>query len=371
MSLCLICISCETFNNESLETNSEDKVIVEAHIDNKNTTRAVKLTGSSLSTFGMYGFYNGVTKASNVVYTKTAGAWNGSKPVIWADGPMNFYSICPSFNISTTSLIKAMRPTSQYITYTVPSNAAEQSDMMYSSVLKLSKSDNNGKIIFSFKPGMHYFGFTAQNTIGEGYQVFAKKIIIHNIVHNGTFTFGQTNNTGNWTPESGDAVIYDNDVMEFENPIEIPTSYKKNITNDEYFILIPQKLTKWATSNAAPVSISEADVNKNWYVEIVGQIIRTNDDGSKTYLLGNPDDTIDPEHPQYESVYFPMLGKTCSIGLGTTWNINFNGGYNKNGETYIDHSDRGDGGVIIKVAEWFPSSFDVEEWTPYYEDIEL
>lgn len=363
-------ISCETYDNGSSDTNLEDQVIVEAHIDNQNSTRAVKLTGSTLSTFGMYAFYSGATRASNVSYTKNGTTWSGNKPVIWPAGAMDFYAISPNYNISTTSLLKSMRATSQYITYTVPTNTADQIDIMYSSILQLSKTDNNGKIIFSFRPGMHYFSFTAQNVLGTGYQVFAKKIIIHNIVQNGTFTFGQTNNTGDWTAESGETAVYDNNVMEFKDPIEI-TSSKVNLTNDEYFILIPQKITKWATSNTTPIPISTADADKNWYVEIVGQIIKTNDDGTKTYLLGNPDDTTDPEHPQYESVYFPLIGKSCKIGLGSTWNINFNGGYNKNGETYIDHSDRGDGGIIIKVAEWFPSSFDVEEWTPYYEDIEL
>ena len=365
LSICTFFISCasEDFSNENY---SNDEIIVEAHIG--NGTRATKLTNSNLTTFGMYGYYNGAIRINNVNYTKNETSWKSSKPVTWAAGAMNFYAISPSFNISTSKLTETMTASSQTFDYTVPTNANEQFDILYSSVMNLMKSNNNGKIVFSFKPGMHYFGFTAQNTIGTGYQVFAKKLIIHNMITNGTFAFGTTANTADWTAASDANAIYGNETFVFDTPIEI-TSTKTNLTGDQYFIVMPQKITKWATTDAAPIPISTADNNKNWYVEVVGQIIKTNDDGTKTYLLGNVDDS-NPEKPQYESVYFPQTAKTCKISIGSTWNIVFNGGYNQNGETYLDHLDNG-GDIIVKVAEWFPSSIDVEEWTPYSENIEF
>jgi hypothetical protein len=373
---CFSFISCNTTDNDFSETNSDDEIIVEASIYKPEAitptktvvSRAAKLTNSNLTTFGMYGFYNTVIKVNNTSYTKNGTLWKSSRPTTWSAGAMDFYAISPSFNISTSPLTQSMTYPSLSISYTIPTNTAEQFDILYSSILNLKKTDNSSKIIFSFKPGMHYFGFTAQNTIGTDYQVFAKKIIIHNMIQNGTFQFGSTANTGNWTAASGGNATFGNDVMEFANPIEI-TSTRVNLTGNEYFIVMPQTISKWNTTDSTPIPISTADENKNWYIEIVGQIIKNNSDGTKTYLLGNKDDS-DPNNPQYQSVYFPQVAKACKIGIGTTWNIVFNGGYNQNGETYLDHLDNG-GDVIVKVAEWFPSSIDVEEWTPYSENIEF
>lgn len=369
--MCILMISCTSEDN-SPANNFDEEVIVEASINWTNscakTSRAAKLTNDNLLTFGMYGFYGNTIKINNATYTKKETTWTSNKPATWASGAMNFYALSPSFNISTTKITQTMTAASKSFDYTIPTNTDKQFDILYSSVLNLNKSDNNGKIVFSFKPGMHYFGFTAQNTIGTGYQVFAKEIIIHNMITNGSFTYSGTPNAGDWTAASGGDAIYGNDTLAFNTPVEI-TSTKTNITGNEYFIVMPQKVNKWATTNAAPIPISTADENRDWYVEVVGQIIKTNDDGTTTYLLGNVDNT-DTTQPQYESVYFPQTAKTCKIGLGSTWNLVFNGGYNKNGETYLDHIDR-DGGVIVKVAEWFPSSIDVEEWTPYSENIEL
>lgn len=368
---CFTFISCSTTDNDISETNDNDEIIVEAHIDGLKDSRAVKLNSSNLTSFGVYGFYNTAIRINNTTFTKNGTVWKGNKPVTWATGAMNFYALSPSFNISTSSLTQTMTNSSLSITYSVPTNTSEQFDILYSSMLNLKKTDNNGKIVFSFKPGMHYFGFTAQNTIGTDYQVFAKKIIIHNMIKNGTFQFGNTGNSGNWTAASGAEAIYGNDIMEFDNPVEI-TPTKANITGNEYFIIIPQTVYKWNTTESIPIPISTADENRSWYVEIVGQIIKNNSDGTKTYLLGNPDDT-DPNIPQYQSVYFPQVAKACKIGMGTTWNINFNGGYNKNGELYMEHLDeeRGGDNIDVKVAETFPSSIDVEEWTPYSENIEF
>lgn len=369
---CYAFTSCDTISNDFSEQNFDNEIIVEAHIDGLKDTRAVKLIGSNLSSFGMFGYYGGIMKVNNTTYTKNGTSWKGNKTVTWSPGAMDFYAICPSFNISTTPLLKAMAYSSLSITYTIPTNTADQFDIMYSSILNLKRTDNNGKIVFSFKPGMHYFSFLAQNTIGTDYQVFAKKIIIHNMIHNGTFQFGSISNTGSWNSANGNDAIYGNDVMEFANPIEI-TSSKINLTGSEYFIVMPQTITRWLTSSTTPIPITTADENKNWYIEIVGQIIKNNSDGSKTYLLGNPDDTTDPNHPQYESVYFTQLAKTCKTGLVSTWTINFNGGYNKDGELYMEHLDdeRGSDNIDVKVAETFPSSIDVEEWTPYSENIEF
>lgn len=350
-----------------------DEIIVEAGIEGVSDSRAAKLTNSSLTTFGMFGFYGTAKRANNVNYTKnvTTGAWKSSKPVIWANGAMNFYGISPTYDISTSNLNQTMVYDSPAFTYSVPTNAKVQQDILYSSVLNLKKADKNGKIIFSYKPGMHYFSFTSKQNIGPEYKVFIKKIILHNLISNGTFLFDtKTSNKAKWTAASGNEAVYVNDTLEFATPVEI-TETQKSLTGQDYFVIMPHKVNKWMTTAANPIPISVADnaSPKQWYVEMVGQIYKVEEGGTHKYLLGNADNS-DPNWPEFESVYFPQNAKTCSIGIGSTWNIVFNGGYNKDGELYLEHiPDRtGGDGIEVEVAEWFQSDFDIEEWTPYVDN---
>jgi hypothetical protein len=357
--------------NDSLTSNEgSDEIIVEASIEGLDDGRAVKLTNTNLTTFGMFGFYNATKRVNNVNYTKnaTTGAWKSAKPVMWANGAMNFYGISPSFDISTSNLNQTMVHDNPSFTYSVPTNTDNQIDILYSSVLNLKKADKNGKIVFSYKPGMHYFSFTSKQNIGSDYKVFVKKIILHNLISNGTFLFNtKTSNKGTWTAASGSEAIYVNDTLTFATPVEI-TETQKSITGQEYFIIMPHKVNKWMTTAANPIPLSTADNAKQWYVEMVAQIYKVEEGGTHKYLLGNVDNT-DPNIPEFESVYFPQNAKTCSIGIGSTWNIVFNGGYNKDGELYLEHiPDRGGDEVEVSVAEWFQSDFDIEEWTPYVDN---
>jgi hypothetical protein len=167
--------------NDSLSMEDSDEIIVEASIEGVKDSRAAKLTNSSLTTFGMFGFYGSAKRVNNVNYTKnaTTGAWKSAKLVMWANGAMNFYGISPSYDISTSNLNQTMVYDNPSFTYSVPTNTNDQRDILYSSVLNLKKADKNGKIIFSYKPGMHYFSFTSKQTIGSDYKVFIKKIVLH------------------------------------------------------------------------------------------------------------------------------------------------------------------------------------------------
>lgn len=367
LAILLLLSAC--YNDSLGPDEGSDEIIVEASIEGLDG-RAVKLTNTNLTTFGMFGFYGSTKRVNNVNYTKnaTTGAWKSAKPVMWANGAMNFYGISPSFDISTSNLNQTMVYDNPSFTYTVPTNTDNQIDILYSSVLNLKKADKNGKIVFSYKPGMHYFSFTSKQNIGSDYKVFVKKIILHNLISNGTFLFNtKTSNKGTWTAASGSEAIYVNDTLTFATPVEI-TETQKSITGQEYFIIMPHKVTKWMTTAANPIPLSTADNAKQWYVEMVAQIYKVEEGGTHKYLLGNVDNT-DPNIPEFESVYFPQNAKTCSIGIGSTWNIVFNGGYNKDGELYLEHiPDRGGDEVEVSVAEWFQSDFDIEEWTPYVDN---
>lgn len=371
LSLLLTLFSLCGCKQESIEDSSSiDNIIkFEAYINGPNSTRAVRLTSSNLSKFGVFAFYGTLPKARNIVYTKNNSTWSGDRALTWAAGAMNFYGISPSFDISTINYNTSMTANPKHFDYTVPTNSDKQIDIMYSSIFNLKKTDNNGNVTFSYKPAMHYVSFNGSSSLESTYQVLVKTLVVHNIINSGTFNFSTTSaNSGDWSIASGTDAVYVNDTINLKEITEL-TSVKKSLLNSEYLILMPQSSTKWETTNANPIPISTADANHNYYIEVIGQIIKTDEVGNKTYLLGNIDDK-NADIPQYESVYFPQAGRAFRMGAGSTLPILFNGGYNKDGETYLDHTDRG-GGVIVKVAEWLPSDFEIEEWTPYYEDIEL
>ena len=338
---------------------------VEAYIDPQYTSRVVRLSSTNLSEFGVFSFYKNASRARNLIYTKTGSTWKGKSVLTWATGAMDFYGLSPSFAISTTNMNLSMNQTPKFIDYRVPTNYQDQIDIMYSSIFSLSRTDKGGKIAFSFKPGMHYLSFVGKNSIGSDYKVFVKSIILHNIINEGQFTYNQTKaNTASWVlPTSG--VTYVNDTINFITPVEL-TSTNSQMLGSEYLIIIPQKCTKWNTTAASPIPITTADANHNYYIETVAQIIKK-DGTNEVYLLGNVDNS-DPVHPQYESVYFPVVAKNFLIGSGSSLPIMFNGGYNEEGKPYLENNDRGEG-VEVEVSEWMDFDFEIEEWTPIYEDL--
>lgn len=353
---------------EIVSENEEYPIEVEAYIDSKYTTnsksRAVKLSAASLQSFGVYSFYNNVARVRNAFFTKTGTSWVGNKAMTWASGAMNFYAISPSFDIASIPANSSMNRTPKYFAYEVPTNVANQTDIMFANTIGLSRNDNNGKIKFGFAPAMHYINFTAKNSIGTDYKVFIETIIVHNIVSNGQFEYSSTkSNTGDWVLSS--TPNYVNDTIVLASPIELKST-NTALMNNEYMIVIPQTTTMWRTSKSSPKTIAAADADHNYYIETKAQIIKI-DGANQTYLLGNYDNS-DPVHPQYETVYFPMAAKTFRKGAGTTLVINFNGGYNSDGLPYLENNDRGEG-VEVEVAEWLDADFEIEEWIPIYEDL--
>lgn len=362
-----ILLSC----NNIVETQEENyPIVVEAIIDPQFTaaSRGVRLTARNLSSFGMWGFYNGAARARDVVYTKTSSTWRNNRPVTWAAGAMDFYGFSPSFSISSVATSTTMMQNPKNVEYESPADVDSQVDIMYSSKYGLKRTDNNGKIIFSFKPAMHYISFNGKNTIGTDYKVFVKEIILHNIVSNGKFVYNATTaNLGSWTLATGSDAKYINMRKVFSTPVEL-TSTNIQMLAGEYFIIIPQSCTMWNTSATNPIPITTADANHNYYIETVAQIIKV-EGTNEIYLLGNPDNS-DSAHPQYESVYFPVTAKNYRINTASVIPINFNGGYNKDGLPYLENNDRG-GDVEIEVAEWMEFDFEIEEWIPIYEDLEF
>lgn len=356
------------YNSQSEETEEVYPIEVEAYIDPQFTSasRGVRLTAANLSSFGMWGFYNGAARVRGITYTKTAGVWRGNRAMTWATGAMNFYGFSPSFSISSGNTNTTMLQNPKYVEYESPADVDSQVDLMYSSKYGLKRTDNNGKIIFSFKPAMHYISFTGKNTIGTDYKVFVKEIILHNIVSNGKFVYNATTaNMGSWTIAKGADAKYINMRKVFSTPVEL-TSSNIQMLNGEYFIIIPQACTMWRTTNDSPIPITTADANHNYYIETVAQIIKV-EGTNEIYLLGNPDNS-DPAHPQYESVYFPASARTFRINTASALPINFNGGYNEEGKLYLENNDRGDG-VEVEVSEWIDADFEIEEWIPIYEDL--
>ena len=367
LGISIFLMSC---NQQDIEDyNSENIVIVDAEIDRSYTTRVARLGADNLSQFGIFAYDKNIARARNIVYSKKNSAWTSDKVFTWGSGAMDFYGLSPSFAISTSNMNLSMNKTPKFIDYIVPTNYDNQFDIMYSSILQVTQKSSGGKVKFAFKPAMHYSGFVGKNSIGTDYKVIIKSIILHNIVSNGKLVYSTTtSNMADWEVATGTEAIYVNDTIDLTTPIAL-TNLNQQLLKNEYLIIIPQTCTKWNTSEASPIPITTADANHNYYIETVAQIIK-DESGNQTYLLGYPDAEVDADHPKYESVYFPITGKTFKIGLGSTLPIMFNGGYNKDGQLYLEHLDRGSG-VEIEVSEWMDFVITPEDWVPVYEELEF
>lgn len=367
LGISIFLMSC---NQQDIEDyNSENIVIVDAEIDRSYTTRVARLGADNLSQFGIFAYDKNIARARNIVYSKKNSAWKSDKSFTWGSGAMDFYGLSPSFAISTSNMNLSMNKTPKFIDYIVPTNYDNQFDIMYSSILQVTQKSSGGKVKFAFKPAMHYLGFVGKNSIGTDYKVIIKSIILHNIVSNGKLVYSTTtSNMADWQVATGTEAIYVNDTIDLTTPIAL-TNLNQQLLKNEYLVMIPQICTKWNTSEASPIPITTADANHNYYIETVAQIIK-DESGNQTYLLGYPDAEVDADHPKYESVYFPVTGKTFKIGLGSTLPIMFNGGYNKDGQLYLEHLDRGEG-VEVTVSEWMDFVITPEDWVPVYEELEF
>lgn len=277
---------------------------------------------------------------NGVKINHTTGKWdyaNSADIKYWPGTvkPLDFYAVNPAtFDMENmmTHYGWNFNKDSQQITYTCIDEFGQNKgisnlDVMYATAKNQTKDNNAGKVGLVFKHILCQVAFKAK-TQDANMQVEIESINIHNVNTGGIFTIPTD------TPANKDWQLTG---ISRTFSIGMNGTTSVNNTGTDVFtksiLFVPQQLTKWATTASTPMTIEEADVAKQSYLEIICKI---SIDG--TYPHGTA--------TKFEKLYVPFEAD-WQPGKRYVYTLIFGGGYDK------------DGNPILQPINFEPS---VEDW---------
>ena len=259
--------------------------------------------------------------------------------------PLNFYAVNP-VNFDTKMMPFygwQINNKKQEIQYTCIDEYGQNIgysniDVMYATAKNQTKDNNAGKVSLDFKHILTQIAFKAK-TQDENTKVEIESIVIHNVASGGKFVMPKEGSTGTgWTPKD----LKQN----FTIGMNSTTATTVDNTGTKVFtkpiLFVPQQLTKWATTASTPMTIEEADVAKQCYLEIICKI------------------SIDDTYPhgtatKFEKLYVPFEAD-WQPGKRYVYTLIFGGGYTANGNP------------VLTPISFEPS---VEKWEDTNKDINI
>lgn len=266
--------------------------------------------------------YNGV----NISYKD--GKWDYTTATdlkYWPTGALNFYAVSPggdqhlyAWQISDSE--KKIN-VSTYDEYGDTENNPENVDVMYAITLNQNKSSNGGTVKMHFRHILSQVAFQAR-TVTPKMEVTIEGIKIYNFYNTGNFTL----------PPSDVAPTQDNwkwpGIGYTKTGFTVVTGKSLNVGNtetsismDKPMLFIPQKLTKWATTAATPMTTAQAKDAKQSYLEISCKIKLNG-----SYMVGSDE--------AYDNLYVPF-GADWQPGKRYIYTLVFGGGYDVNGNSIL------------------------------------
>lgn len=338
-------------------TDEEDDDIPAIIEIGEDVTRGAYVEGPSLTKYSVYTFYNDTKKLylSNSLLSrdKPGDAWRASKAVKYpnATREMDFYAMAPEFsgNIVTQSYIKN---DAKYITYTLPTTNALQTDFMFSSLMAQTRNATNNIVKFNFKHMFCYLRFQSKLSNAD-IDVTIHSITLHNLKSTGTFTMSNTiANSGDWTLDNDKYADY-----EFILPKDSTLTYKKNLTlhrTDSLLFVMPQNPTLYKFDEGS--SFAEADSLKQAFASIKCRIVNKE--------TGN---YVGCSATTWAEVYYPI--KTASwinakqpYGTSKSVSIEFTGGYTYQGGDFLKENS-GDSNLENTSVEGVKGGvYSTEDW---------
>ena len=277
---------------------------------------------------------------NGVKINHTTGKWDyaNSADIKYCPGtvkPLDFYAVNPAtFDMENmmTHYGWNFNKDSQQITYTCIDEFGQNKgisnlDVMYATAKNQTKDNNAGKVGLVFKHILCQVAFKAK-TQDANMQVEIESINIHNV-----------NTVGIFTIPTGIPANKDWQLTGISRTFSIGMNGTTSVNNTgtdvftKPILFVPQQLTKWATTASKPMTIEEADVAKQCYLEIICKI---SIDG--TYPHGTA--------TQFESLYIPFAAD-WQPGKRYVYTLIFGGGYDR------------DGKAILQPINFEPS---VEDW---------
>ena len=250
----------------------------------------------------------------------------------WPTNALNFYAVSPVPKKDADPIFYYWKITQKekkisYFSSDEYGSSQPYIDVMYAIAPNQSKSNKGGKVQLKFRHITSQVVFKAKKQPIKNLDVEIKSIKLHNLETNGVFTI-PTNRSdfqpvqSDWKYQShsytcGLTVINKDDD---EPKITIGTEATDISTSTPMF-LIPQKLTKWATTAASPKTTDQADNDKQSYLEISCKIKL---DGS--YRIGDENN--------FGKLYVPF-GADWQPGKRYVYTLIFGGGYDADGNTIL------------------------------------
>lgn len=252
--------------------------------------------------------YVGTSGAGIIIDNGGDNSWgyhNASEQAYWPKQNLNFYAMIPSSDASITSATATVSDKLAHVvaSVTVPEDQSAQKDIMFAKAINQTPrtANANTPVSFLFNHAMTQVAFSGK-CAAEKISVEVSDIKIANADKSGTVGFISSNS--------------DKDDVELSSALASSRAYgkfsiglvddatldgSKNVENaknltatDGVLMMLPQTgATKWATTSAAAVSISDADDAHQTYLAITCKI-----KNGDVYLVGSESAT--------ETVYIPF-----------------------------------------------------------------
>lgn len=379
--LVFVLTACSVDVGSDYGEQEEDDTIIEAEMA---YTRASYPNAQEISKFFMNGINNGTQSwpIRNYEYTKNSktGVWKAKKAFTWPKAPitLSFFVVNPSFDIFDQEK-SVVSYENVNMVYTVPENAADQTDILYGSMLDQDQTTNNKKVKFTFKHGLCYQRFKGQNQLGDRYEVIIKSITLCNVLNTGTLKYNmKTANKVAWAVDK--TVAPTNTTISFQDSEGkdgvMLKSTAEYLSQTDYLLTLPQKNTLWTTAGTedSHVSVEQANSDGLHYWILEAKIRDTQpEDPADEYLLGNKDNT-DEDKPEWGKVYMRSATKEWKLGNNylNTVAIAKSSLFNEAGKNFFDNLETSSGeGVEIVGASNINTVITTEEWGYEEDEIDL
>ncbi|MFI3317939.1 MAG: fimbrillin family protein [Rikenellaceae bacterium] len=314
----IVVVACSVDEELSSQAKVEDDGSIGFATYLPKITKATAITNDTFTEtdFEVYGFFvdgeqiMGVEDLG-VQFVATDGVWDyadADEKVYWSENEMDFLAISPAQSAEDYVTVSAQNSTIS-LSYTVPTDNADQVDLLYAEIFGVSSTDRDGtgnnvstgSVELDFAHLLTQITFDV-STLDESLDVVVSEIALCNIVQSGTYSIDISSGEGLWTLSD------DSEQEEY------------GLGSEESLMLIPQTLTPWETVVGTPVAIADTE---NAYIAISCTIYN---EATDTYIVGSEDgDGI---------VYIPF-GGTWSAGQSYNYSFIF-------GQSSV--SDGGDGG---------------------------
>ena len=300
-----------------------------------------------LSEFYITSYSGRSLKGRNVHYTFDGSAWNADKTIVWPTGStkISFWGLSQKFDDIDGITNTSMTSTVHKFDYTC--DPANPKNLLYASKLNTTQAEQGGKITLAFNYALANPYFTCVQAIEtENVTVIINEVIVHNLKTTGTFEYStKANSNGTWKLNND---LYANFSKVLPSPVTLNRDKVTAVTLTDQWFWMPQRPTKWTTTEASPVPITDADANHQCYVELKCKII-----ANGSYVWGGAAGSAD----EWESVYYPFGTNFNTKGYNKAIKLKFDGGYFDDGTPFKPRE-----GSDFSIAEWIQQDVLVEHW---------